>query len=82
MWTKLFPYTKRYPARLTGYLSALIIWLHKYLPAKAVDLLVPSIIFIIGFAEWSQSVEDKKTIKALYVENDPNTPDEKLIRDL
>jgi len=77
-----FTYTKRYPAKLTGYFSALIIWLHKYLPTSAADLLVPSIIFIIGFAEWSQTVEDKKTIKALYVENDPNTPDEKLIRDL
>jgi len=82
MWKNLFKYTKRYPARLSGYISALIIWLHKYLPASAVDFLVPSIIFIIGFAEWSQTVEDKKTIKALYVENDPDTPDEKLIRDL
>jgi len=82
MWHKLFTYTKRYPARLTGYTSAIIIWLHKYLPAKATDLIVPSIMFIIGFAEWSQSVEDKKTIKALYTENDPNTPDEKLIRNL
>jgi hypothetical protein len=82
MLKKLFTYTKKYPARLTGYISAIIIWLHKYLPSSAVDLIVPSIIFIIGFAEWSQTVEDKKTIKALYVENDPNTPDEKLIRNL
>ena len=82
MWNKLFIYTKRYPAKLTGYTSALVIWLHKYLPASAAEILVPSIIFIIGFAEWAQSVEDKKTIKALYVKNDPNTPDEKLIRNL
>ena len=60
MFSKLFIYTKRYPARLTGYISALIIWFHKYLPATAADLIVPSIIFIIGFAEWSQGVEDEK----------------------
>ncbi len=82
MWDKLFTYTRRYPARLTGYISALVIWLHKYLPSYAADLLVPSIIFIIGFAEWSQSVEDDKTIKALYMDNDPSKSDKEEIRGL
>jgi hypothetical protein len=82
MWNKLFAYTRKYPARLTGYVSALIIWLHKYLPASAADLLVPSIIFIIGFAEWSQSIEDDKTIKALYMDSDPNKSDIEEIRGL
>ena len=82
MWNKLFKYTRRYPARLTGYVSALIIWLHKYLPASAAELLVPSIIFIIGFAEWSQNVEDEKTIKALYKNNDPGKSDLEEIKGL
>lgn len=82
MFSKLFIYTKRYPARLTGYISALIIWFHKYLPATAADLIVPSIIFIIGFAEWSQGVEDEKTIKALYKDPDPKISDREEIRSL
>ena len=82
MWKKLFAYTRKYPARLTGYVSALIIWLHKYLPASAADFLIPSIIFIIGFAEWSQSVEDDKTVKALYKDIDPNKSDIEEIRGL
>ena len=82
MWSKLFTYTRRYPARLTGYVSAIVIWLHKYLPASTAELLVPSIIFIIGFAEWSQSVEDDKTIKALHKDNDPSKSDKDEIRSL
>ena len=82
MFNKLFLYTRRYPARLSGYISALIIWLHKYLPTSAVDFIVPSIIFIIGFAEWSQGVEDEKTIKALYKNPDPNVSDKEEIRSL
>ena len=82
MWKSLFTYTKRYPARLTGYISALIIWLHKYLPTSAAELIIPSIIFVIGFAEWSQGIEDEKTIKALYKNPDPNVSDKEEIRSL
>jgi hypothetical protein len=82
MWNKLLAYTKRYPARLSGYISALIIWSHKYLPSSATDLLIPSIIFIIGFSEWSQGVEDEKTVKALYKNPDPNVSDKEEIRSL
>lgn len=63
-------------------MSAILLWAHKYFPGVMIDLIVPSIIFMIGLAEYSQRVEDKKTIKALYVKNDPNTPDANLIKDL
>ena len=82
MWNKIASYIKRYPARFSGYMSALILWAHKYFPGQLVDILIPSVIFIIGMGEMSQRAEDRKTIKALYVENDPNTPDEKIVRDL
>jgi hypothetical protein len=37
---------------------------------------------MIGFAEYSQRAEDKKTIKALYADNYGHIPDEILIQDL
>lgn len=79
---KLFAYTRRYPARISGYLSAMILWADKYFPSKLVDFVIPSILFMVGLGEYTQRVEDQKTIKALYVENDPNTPDENIIKEL
>lgn len=79
MWNKISTYTKRYPARFSGYTSALILWGHKYFSGKLMDLLIPSIMFMIGMGEMAQRVENKKTIKALYIENDPNKADEDII---
>lgn len=75
-------YIKKHPARLSGYTSALILWAHKYFPAQLMDLVIPSIMFMVGMAEYSQRVEDKKTIKALYTKNDPNKADEEIIKDI
>ncbi|CAB5218200.1 hypothetical protein UFOVP204_82 [uncultured Caudovirales phage] len=82
MWRKISSYFKRYPARVSGYTSALILWGHKYFSGKLMDLLIPSIMFMIGMGEMSQRVEGKKTIKALYLENDPNRSDEDIIKDI
>jgi hypothetical protein len=82
MWNKILTYTKRYPARVSGYTSALILWGHKYFSDKLTDILIPSIMFIIGMGEMSQRTENKKTIKALYMENDPNKSDEDIIKDI
>ena len=82
MWSKLSTYYKRYPARVSGYTSALILWGHKYFSGRLVELLIPSIMFMIGMGEIAQRSEDKKTVKAMYVENDPNKPDEELIKDI
>jgi magnesium-transporting ATPase (P-type) len=79
MWTKISSYSSKYPARISGYISALILWLHKYFPDKTLELVVPSVILLIGLGEFSQRLEDKKTIKALYTENDPEVPDEEII---
>jgi hypothetical protein len=79
MWNKIASYFRKYPARVSGYMSALILWGHKYYSGKLMDLLIPSVIFMIGMGEMAQRVENKKTIKALYTENDPNKPDEEII---
>jgi len=34
---------------------------------------------VIGFGESAQRAEDKKTISAIYVDNEPNTPDSILL---
>lgn len=82
MWNKLALYSKRYPARISGYISAFILWAHKYFPLGSLDLLVPSVIILIGMGEFSQRIEDKKTIKAIFLEQDMNKTDEELIRGL
>jgi magnesium-transporting ATPase (P-type) len=82
MWNKLSLYTRKYPSRISGYISALILYLHKYFPAGTAELIIPSVMIMVGLGEFSQRVEDKKTIKALYANNDPNVPDGKIIEDL
>ena len=79
MWSKLSAYFRKYPARVSGYTSALILWGHKYFSGQLLDILIPSIMFMIGMGEMAQRVENRKTIKALYTENDPNKADEDII---
>jgi hypothetical protein len=80
MWSKLSTYYKRYPARVSGYTSALILWGHKYFSGRLVELLIPSIMFMIGMGEMAQRSEDRKTIKAISLKQDINKTDEELIR--
>jgi len=82
MWSKVSVYFKRYPARVSGYTSALILWGHKYFSGKLMDLLIPSVIFMIGMGEMAQRAEDRKTIKAIFLEQDINKTDEELIRSI
>jgi hypothetical protein len=82
MWNKLSAYTRKYPARISGYISALILYFHKHFPNMPFDIIIPSVMIMIGLGEFSQRVEDKKSIKALYANNDPDVPDGKIIEDL
>ena len=82
MWNKLSTYFKKYPARVSGYTSALILWGHKYFSGKLLDLLIPSVMFMIGMGEIAQRAEDRKTVKAISLEQDINKTDEELIRSL
>ena len=82
MLKQFIAYIKRNPARLSGYISALILWAHKYFSDQLVEFLIPSILFMVGLAEYSQRVENRKTIKAIYLEQDINKTDEELIKDI
>lgn len=79
MWQKLALYTRRYPARIAGYLSAVILYVNKHFPNLPFDIIIPSVMILIGMGEGAQRMEHKKTIKALYIENNPNVPDEDIL---
>ena len=46
------------------------------------DILIPSVMFMIGMGEMAQRAENKKTIKALYTDNDPHRSDEEILKDI
>lgn len=58
-----------------GYISALILNTAIYFRGFPTGLLIPTAMIIIILGEGTQRLEDKKTLKALYTENDPNLPD-------
>jgi hypothetical protein len=79
MWRRIAVYTRKYPARIAGYLSAVILYFNKHFPNFPIDIAIPSIMLMIGMGESAQRVERDKTIEALYTENDPSLPDSKII---
>jgi len=82
MWERLANYTRKNPAKIAGYLSALILYLNKHFPNLPVDIIIPSVMIMIGMGESAQKMEHKKTLKALYAENDPSKPDEDILSDI
>ena len=82
MWHRIAAYTKRNPAKIAGYLSAVILYVNKHFPNLPIDIIIPSVMIMIGMGESAQRIEHKITIKALYVYNDPNTPDESILDSL
>lgn len=82
MWEKIALYTKKYPARISGYISAIILYVNKHFPELPLDIIIPSVMLLIGLGETAQRIENKKTLKALWAENDPDTPDEEIIDNL
>ena len=82
MWRKMAMYTRKNPAKIAGYLSAVILYFNKHFPHFPIDIAIPSIMLMIGMGESAQRIEHKKTIEALYTENDPNIPDSKIIENI
>jgi hypothetical protein len=82
MWNKLAVYTRKHPSRVTGYISAIILYINKHFPNIPFEIIVPSVMILIGMGESAQRIENKKTIKALYIENDPNKPDEEILSNI
>ena len=82
MWHKIAIYTRKNPAKIAGYLSAVILYFNKHFPHFPIDIAIPSIMLMIGMGESAQRIEHKKTIEALYTENNPNIPDSKIIENI
>lgn len=75
-------YIRKYPSRMSGYLSAIILNASKMWTGLPIGLLIPIAMILIVLGEGSQRLEDKKTLKALYTENDPSKPDEDIISEM
>jgi magnesium-transporting ATPase (P-type) len=82
MLNNISKYIKKHPSRVSGYISALIIYLNKSFPNVPIDIIIPTVMFVIGMGESVQRIENKKTLKALYTENNPDTPDDEILAGL
>jgi hypothetical protein len=78
-WGNLSFYIQKYPARITGYISALSLNAMKYWPSIPLGLLIPVAMLFIMMGEGAQRLEDKKTVQALYTHNDPNKKDDEIL---
>ena len=75
-------YIQKYPARISGYLSAISLNAMKYWTNVPVGLLIPVAMLLVMIGEGSQRLEDKKTVQALYTKNDPNKQDEEILAEM
>jgi len=75
-------YIQKYPTRISGYLSAIILNTATRFIDFPIGLLIPTAMLLILIGEGSQRLEDKKTIQALYTKNDPKKQDEEIIIDM
>ena len=82
MLHKISLYIQKYPARVSGYMSAITLNASKYWSNLPLGLIVPIAMLLILMGEGSQRVEDRKTLEALYTENDPEKPDEEILSEM
>ena len=82
MLHKINLYIQKYPSRVAGYMSAITLNASKYWSNLPLGLIVPIAMLLIMMGEGSQRLEDKKTLEALYTENDPNKPDEEILAEM
>jgi len=75
-------YFHKYPARMGGYISALVLNTAIYFKGFPTGLLIPTAMILIILGEGTQRLEDKKTLKALYTENDKDRPDDDILLDM
>ncbi len=81
LYANIRKYIKKYPARTSGYFSAITIYLYHYIPAINADSIMFFVSIFIGMGEAAQRAEDKKTIMAIYLNSDGNVPDDDLIEE-
>lgn len=72
-------YVARNPARASGYFATFTLTINKIYNFKSLGLVMFFGALLIGFGESAQRTEDKKTIKAIYAENEGSTPDSVLL---
>jgi hypothetical protein len=82
MWNKIAAYFRMNPARVSAYISTLVLYINKHFPALPIDIAIPSALIIIGFGEHAQRAENRKTIQALYTESAADVPDEDIMKKL
>ena len=82
MFKRIAIYFKNNPSRLSGYISCIVMYINKHFTNIPIDIVIPSVLIIIGSAEYAQRAEDKKTIAALYAENPADVPDHEIIKKL
>ena len=75
-------YIKRNPARAAGYASTFTLTINKMWNFKSLGLIMFFGALMIGLGESAQRAENKKTIAAIYVKNEANKPDDKIIEGL
>ena len=81
-WSYLAFYIQKYPARISGYISAISLNAMKYWQSIPLGLLVPIAMIFVMMGEGGQRLEDKKTLQALYTNNDPNKKDEEILSEM
>jgi hypothetical protein len=69
-----------YPARISAYVSAMVLYANKHFPHLPLDILIPSVLIMIGFGEYAQRTEDRKTVEALYIESEATTTDDAVLK--
>ncbi len=75
-------YIDKYPARMSGYISAIILNVSHMWADFPIGLFIPVAMLLIMMGEGAQRKEDKKTLKALYTENDKEKPDSDIILEM
>ena len=82
MLSRISFYVNKYPARMSGYISAIILNVSHMWAKFPIGLFIPVAMLLIMMGEGSQRKEDTKTLKALYTENDVSKPDQDIILEM
>jgi hypothetical protein len=75
-------YINKYPARISGYISAIILNVSHMWSSFPLGLFVPVAMLLIILGEGSQRMENKKTIEALYKDAVKGKSEEDMIKEL
>lgn len=82
MWKNIATYFRLNPARMSAYISCIVMYLNKHDTNIPIDIVIPSVLIIIGSGEFAQRAEDKKTINALYSDNPVDMSDHEIIHEI